>query len=214
MINRPIQLFSLLLIFLLSSCSDIKKVEVTSGDGSVTETYHVNKSTNKKEGAYIRTNSAGTVLEESNYIDDKLDGPRKLFTEKGTLEIEEFYQLGNFEGDYKAYYENGQIELLGNYKNGAMSGVWKKYYESGSIMEEVVFINNQENGPFKEYYENGNKKAEGNYKGGDKEDGLLKLYAEDGQLTKKMKCTKGICQTIWTPEEGDIVPEELNIPNI
>ena len=51
---------------------------------------------------------------------------------------------------------------------------------------------------FTEFYENGNKKAEGSYKEGAKEDGLLLIYDTTGVLIRKMECADGICHTIWS----------------
>jgi antitoxin component YwqK of YwqJK toxin-antitoxin module len=94
------------------------------------------------------------------------------------------------------------------YKDGAMEGPWKRYYPSGQLMETVQFSNNEENGPFVEYYENGNLKAEGQYYHGDNEHGLLKLYAENGELIRKMECDSGRCRTIWKHKDYDeIIPD-------
>ncbi|MEL6986607.1 MAG: toxin-antitoxin system YwqK family antitoxin, partial [Bacteroidota bacterium] len=89
----------------------------------------------------------------------------------------------------------------GNYVNGQMEGKWKSFYNNGQLKEVVTFIGSQENGPFIEYYENGNLKAEGNYKDGDHEHGLLVLYKEDGTIERKMNCVNGRCSTTWSSEE-------------
>ena len=40
------------------------------------------------------------------------------------------------------------------------------------------------------------------YLDGDNEHGELKLFDEQGVLTKKMNCDKGICRTSWTLAEN------------
>ena len=82
-----------------------------------------------------------------------------------------------------------------------MEGEWKRYYKNKQTREVVLFKNNDENGPFVEYYENGQLKAEGTYKGGDNEDGELKLYDENGVLIKIADCVMGRCKTRWKKEE-------------
>ncbi len=56
--------------------------------------------------------------------------------------------------------------------------------------------------PLSEYHPNGQLKAEGYYKNGDKEEGLLKLYNETGKLVKTMNCNSGICRTVWKAKES------------
>lgn len=87
-----------------------------------------------------------------------------------------------------------------NYVKNEMIGKSRRFYKNGQLEEEVTFSNSNENGPFVEYYENGNLKAEGSYKGGDMEDGELKLYDENGVLERKMDCVVGRCTTIWRSE--------------
>ncbi|MEM1220411.1 MAG: hypothetical protein AAGH79_15925, partial [Bacteroidota bacterium] len=85
-----------------------------------------------------------------------------------------------------------------------MDGVWKNFYPDGQVAAVTTFANNEENGPFEEYYRNGKMAAKGSYVGGEFEQGVLELFAEDGSLQKKMECERGICRTVWTAEEGEI----------
>lgn len=207
---RYLVLFMLLLVF---SCA--RKVETveTKNEFGYTIKYSRNKTDYAKQGNYTSFYPTGKKYEEANYVDDTLHGERKLYFESGALEVEEHYDMGNFISPYKRFFENGKIQQEGSYVNNVATGEWKKYYENGQLEEVVTLKDNEENGPFQEYYENGNLKAEGAYKGFDedasrpREDGLLKLYNEDGTLIKKMNCTLGICRTIWTLEGGDIKQE-------
>lgn len=123
-----------------------------------------------------------------------------MYNEKGDTQIVENYKEGAFEGVYKAFHENGKVKLAGQYVNNEMTGTWKGFYENGALKEEVQFKDNAENGPFVEYYENSKLKAEGAYLDGDYEHGELKLYNENGELTRRMQCDKGICKTVWQAE--------------
>jgi antitoxin component YwqK of YwqJK toxin-antitoxin module len=93
------------------------------------------------------------------------------------------------------------------YNRGVLEGDVLKYYPEGAIMEKVSFKNNEENGTFEEYYNNGIVHWRGEYLNGPNEYGLLEEYDEQGILLKKMMCdSNAVCRTIWTKENGDIVP--------
>lgn len=201
---------ALLLPFFFSSCKNegatgssvkpqLQPVEITDSTGYVIK-YTRRAFDYAREGEYTRSAPNGKLLEVAHYANDTLDGLRILFYETGDTQIVETYKNGNFEGVYKAFYPNGQLELLGQYAANAMDGEWKRYYDTGELMEVVTLRENMENGPFKEYYKNGNLKAEGNYKDGDNENGLLKLYDESGTLIRTMNCEMGVCRTIWKKE--------------
>jgi|APTNR8051073442_1049403.scaffolds.fasta_scaffold00626_15 antitoxin component YwqK of YwqJK toxin-antitoxin module len=176
--------------------ANLETIENTTEDGYL-ERFSRRKSDYARHGAYYKLNPAGQLIELAHFENDTLHGERILFYETGdTLQIEH-YQKGSFEGNYRAFYPGGKLELEGVYVGNTMDGVWKGYYESGQLKEIVTFRENEENGPFTEYHPNGQLKAEGYYQNGDKEQGLLKLYDENGQLTKTMDCNAGICRTVW-----------------
>lgn len=155
-----------------------------------------------KQGKFMRISPEGNVIELANYENDTLAGPRIMFAENGDTLVIEHYRNGLFDGEYRAYYDGNILELVGVYEANFMEGEWKRFYKNGQLMETVQFSDNEENGPFVEYYENGNLKAEGYYRNGDHEHGLLKLYDEMGELEKTMNCENGICRTVWSKENG------------
>ena len=65
-----------------------------------------------------------------------------------------------------------------------------------------------ENGPFEEYYKNGEIHWKGTFIDGPNEVGLLTEYSEEGEILKKMECSKYsddyICQTIWEKGKGEV----------
>jgi len=188
----------------LTACSSKNKtIEVKNDAGVVIERYVQDITTNQKEGKSELFDDNGQLLETAFYKNGQLDGERILYHANGTIQAIEPYQNGVFKGDFQAFYENKQIELTGKYVNGTMNGEWKRYYDSGELMEIVTFVENEENGPFVEYYKNGKTKATGAYLGGDNEHGELQLFDENGELTKKMNCNRGVCQTSWTKEANE-----------
>jgi len=191
---------------ILSACKESNYVIIKDQEGRVQEKYAVNQDS-LKHGDYSSYIN-GTLVEQAQYVNGKLNGPRKLFHTNGEVEIEENYKNGVIAGLYKSYYYNGVIAQEANYVNGKMEGNLKTYYKEGALKEEVTMVDNNENGPFKEYYESGQLKWEGQFLNGDNEFGLLKNYNDKGELIKKMMCDSlGVCATVWTLEEGDIQPK-------
>ena len=199
-----------LMVLLLLNCEPrgekLETIEVEDVDGNI-EKFSRRVSDFAKIGHYQKFNAAKQLLEESYYVNDTQHLYRVLFYETGDTQIVETLNMGQYHGPFKAFYDNGQLELLGLYENNVATGQWKRYYNSGELMETVTFADNEENGPFSEYYQNGNLKTEGSYLNGDKEDGLLKMYNEEGVLIRKMDCDNGICQTIWKLEGQENLQE-------
>ncbi len=196
-------IFSCFTILFLAACSNFETVEKKDDSGKVTERFTINKKTKKKEGEYLAFYPNGQKMEESFYLNDSLNGERKLYHENGQLESITTHANGMFEGKYQKFDENGKMLNEGQYMNNEMSGTWKKWYDSGELAEEVTFAVNLENGPFKEFYKNGKLKTEGVYVQGDNEQGELKIYDENGELRQKMYCEFGICAETWSKEKGE-----------
>lgn len=206
-----VSISTLLLALAFYACSNTEVVQVNDDLGNLSEEYVIDKATKLKQGYYKKFYESGTRQEEAYYEKDSLQGRRTLYYPSGEVHIEERYEQGLITGEYKVYFEDGQVELEGVFADNSMTGVWTRYYPNGEVMEEVTFEGNQENGPFTEYYESGKLKAEGAYLNGDFEHGLLKLYNEEGVLERKMQCQAGVCRTIWTLEEGDITPTDIEL---
>ncbi|MEM9847842.1 MAG: toxin-antitoxin system YwqK family antitoxin [Bacteroidota bacterium] len=188
----------LTLICLAANCgSGLEMVTEKAEDGTIQEQYTINSKTSEKEGLYKSFDRNGDLIEESAYKAGQLDGERRIYYEDGSVQSIETFVAGQHDGRYLSFHENGKVALQGDYVMGAMEGEWKAYYTNGQMKEVVEFRANNENGSFTEYYENGQLKAEGTYLNGDKEDGLLKLYDEEGVLKRKMNCKSGVCKTIW-----------------
>jgi len=197
-----------LLLFLtvctFAACSKIERIENKSDSGALLEKYSRRKDTYAKEGKYQSFYPNQKVFEESWYVNDTLHGERKLFYESGALQSVENLVRGSYEGPYLKYYENGKVSNEGQYVDNEMSGVWKRYFDSGELMEEVAFSKNQENGPFKIYHKNGKLSIEGVYENGENEQGELKKFDENGELSATMRCYYGNCGTTWSKETGEV----------
>lgn len=189
-----------------------KKVETRYPDGTIMETYEVNKE-GQKDGKYIAYFENGTVRETAQYTKGVLTGPRTIFHPTGKPETEELRnQEGALDGAFRVYYPQGGVMLEKTYTNDKITGILKAYYPSGKIKEEVSMVENEENGPFTEYYMNGAIHWKGTYRNGDNEYGLLHEYDSLGGTIKVMKCdTIGICRTIWKPGMPEIKLDTVKI---
>ena len=187
---------SFIMMLALVACQT-ERIEQTDEYTGERSEYQIDKKTGRRNGMYKIFSDRNALLEEGTYTDGKLNGERKIYNQNGSIQILENYKDGLFEGSYTSFYTDGQVSALGQYIANQAEGEWKRYYNNGQLMEKVIFVHNEENGPFVEYYKNGNLKAEGTYRDGDYEHGLLKLYNEMGILSKKMNCNMGRCSTIW-----------------
>lgn len=194
----------LLFSMLLSACSQLETVENKNDQGVLMEKYTRRKDNFAKEGKYQSFHPNGKLFEESWYVNDTLDGERKLYYESGALQSVEHLDRGSYDGVYRKFYENGQISNEGQYVDNEMSGIWKRYFETGELMEEVTFAQNNENGPFVIFHKNGKPSVKGTYENGDNEQGELLKYDENGELLEKMYCQYGACATTWSREKGDL----------
>lgn len=166
------------------------------------------KDNKMRQGLYARISPEGKLVEEAYYEADSLEGLRVIYYANGDSQIVESYQRGHFEGPYREYHENGKLLQTGQYIKNSMEGLWKTYYPDGQLSEEVTFAGSEENGPFKQYYPNGKLKAEGSFKGGDFEDGELKLYDESGTHIRTMNCDMGKCKTTWQADDQALEPKK------
>lgn len=199
------RIYPLLLLALLFACqgnetADLESVEVTDEYGNL-ERYQRRVSDYAREGWSLRISPEGEVIEAAHYVHDTLDGNRFLFFESGDTSVVETYRGGQFDGPYRVYREDGSLMLEGQFAANVREGEWRGYYPNGQLKEVVQFQDNAENGPFTEYHPNGKLKAEGYYREGDNEDGQLKLYNENGELTRRMDCRMGRCSTVWSADE-------------
>lgn len=187
-------------LFLAANCEDeLEWVEKREG-GILIERYQL-KSDSILHGLYEIYYPSGELFERAHYKDGLLHGEKKFFFPDGQVQSIEHHENGEYHGTYMLFDSTGQVLQEATYERDKTVGLLKNYYPNGQVKEQVHFENGIESGPFKEYYPNGYLKAEGTYKDGDFEHGLLKLYDEQGVLKRKMNCETGVCRTIWRRDD-------------
>lgn len=139
-----------------------------------------------KGGAYtIFYDEKGKKVSEGNIINKKRQGVWKYY-HKGLTSVmtTENYIDDKLEGSRKVYYNNGILGEDVAYKNGMKNGMAKKYNKEGKLVEESTFLDGKMHGPYKVYDEYGKLVIVGNFKD-DKKKGIWE-YFENGKLVRKM----------------------------
>src|SRR5690606_41802527 len=80
----------------------------------------------------------GQMAEQAHYINGKLEGISKIFSEKGVLIKEFTYKNDILHGMSKYYDANGQMLAEGAFRNDQKHGIWN-FYENGILKEEKDF---------------------------------------------------------------------------
>ena len=146
----------------------------------------------KKNGPYkvYYENSAGKLMEESNYVNDIKDGLSKWFTIKGDLVAEYNYKMNSLEGVQKSYAEGNKLLSEQNYKNNVENGFYKEYFAGGKLKIEGQYTDGKKTGVWKEFTEEGSLFSEGSYVN-DLKEGKWIEYDAAGKPTKVTKYLKG-----------------------
>lgn len=98
-----------------------------------------------KDGTW-RTYSAqtGTLLEEENYSEDKLNGTKKSFFTNGNLNTKIEYINGKMNGAAESYYPDKTLSSRGSYHQNSRNGNWDFYDHSGRIRKSVEYNHSRE----------------------------------------------------------------------
>lgn len=104
---------------------------------------------------------ASSLMTTENYVNDKLEGIRKVF------------------------YSDGKVAEETPYKNGKKNGVARKYSGEGKLVEEATFENGLMQGPYTVYNANKTIVIKGQFKA-DKKNSIWNYYDESGKLVKQI----------------------------
>ena len=157
------------------------------------------------DGAWERFSSQRILLEQSNFVDGRLDGEARYFTSTGTLKNTEVYDQGVPDGVWKrssrsghvieaethkdgiivlveAFYNNGIPKRIEPYVDNLKHGIWKTFHPDGSLEAEHTYEHDVQTGPSTEYFKSGQKKISGLIGKTGYRQGKWSRYYESGQL--------------------------------
>lgn len=159
------QVFCLLLLFSLASCSweeestgmsakegDIPESKI--GDGKKSEGQGMDLVTKHKiidqgsgnffNGSRTEWYEDGEKKEEAEYSNGKKNGVFKSWYPNGQIEREGTMVNDRWSGDYREWYENGQLCVSGKYVDGKREGEWIFFQEEGESLPPIVFRSGEE----------------------------------------------------------------------
>jgi antitoxin component YwqK of YwqJK toxin-antitoxin module len=167
-----------------------------------------------RTGLHLIIGRDGSTEVLEYYQNNKLEGPRRIYTRGSMIQEEAYYSDGIKHGRYTAWYPNGRKKeesLFANdrkdgksvwyfengnkaaeytYRNGIIDGEVSAYHENGKVSEYGLYRNGEQTGLWKEFYPSGALKAEGQYVKGQKE-GPWKEYADGSQTARTVRYKNG-----------------------
>jgi len=105
----------------------------------------------------------------------------KAYFPNGNIEYEAEYLNGKLDGITRTWSEDGIISSESIYNNNQPHGMWKKFHRSGSIMYETKYEYGKKHGFEKWFYENGQVKSEQHFIHGQSKGGITR-WESDGSL--------------------------------
>lgn len=110
----------------------------------------------KKHGVWqVYSAETGILLEESNFIDNKLHGTAKTFYIDGVPCTVENFISGQRNGLAESYFIDGKLSIQGIFHEGLKIGVWNYYDQNGKLRKVVDYKKSQAIKTFLIFY-NGN----------------------------------------------------------
>ena len=181
--------------------------------GYIVESQWINKRDNKgrKQGRWVKFHDNDHIAEETLYLNDRLNGYKKIYDEESKLVSVEKYRDGMVENTDKTlistdirrdYHPNGKIKTEASYRNNLANGIRREFDTNGIIVMSYIFNNGnivgegiideqlRRHGSWKEYYVNGTKKSEGRYNNG-LHVGHWYFYDSEGRLQQEGEFDKG-----------------------
>ena len=155
------------------------------------ETVNVRDVENKKQGAWVKLDKAGKLVEKGNYTDNKKDGIWKGYYPSGKIKHEITYKKNRADGPAKFYYEDGKISEQGIWKVNKWVGEYKYYHENGSLAYDWKYNESgRRTGEQKYYYDDGSLRIHGDWTDGKKK-GILTELHPDGSIKSEMNFVDG-----------------------
>ena len=99
----------------------------------------------------------------------------------GKLEFSAEYVNGKLDGLSKHWSEMGYLISETQYSNGKLHGFWKKYYSNKNILYVAYYSHGKKHGKEKWYHENGQLKSEQSFNYGISQEDMIR-WNSDGSI--------------------------------
>jgi len=109
----------------------------------------------KKVGIWKNFDPAGDILSQSFYIDDKLNGPSRIYYKDGSISEERHYKNGVEHGKHTEYHTNGKVKYEASFVDGYPDGEVVYFYETGRIQTVGYYRAAVRNGAWRYYNQGG-----------------------------------------------------------
>ena len=81
----------------------------------------------------------GNLEYEAEFINEKLDGTSRVWSEDGTLKSESEYSNGQPHGEWKIFHPNQKLKYETTYFHSQKHGYERWYYENGQLKSEKKY---------------------------------------------------------------------------
>ena len=139
---------------------------------------------------FISLLSSPSWSETVSYIDDLVNRGglyyKKFtdvpFTGEVSGQFNGKFENGRMDGRWVTYYESGELSTRYNYRLGKRFGSGVAYHINGQIRAKATFKDEEYHGFYEQYHRNGRLNFKGNFINGKREDGIWKVFDENGIL--------------------------------
>lgn len=136
-----------------------------------------NYAASMKTGIWTEFFVSGKTKSELTYVNNRANGPAKIYFENGKIQEEGIWVGNRWTGDYKLYYDNGNLRQQFKYNSlGVRDGEQVYYHPNGQVSKRVTIKNGKEEGWEKDYNTNGDLVEEKFYNGGTIDPAKTKTY--------------------------------------
>ena len=109
-----------------------------------------------------------------------IDVERSYFP-NGNLEYEAEFLNKKLDGTSRVWSEDGTLLSVSEYSNGKPNGIWKTFHANEKLKYETNYFHNQKHGYERWYYENGQLKSEQKFRYGIAETEIIR-WNSDGTI--------------------------------
>ena len=106
---------------------------------------------------------------------------KRSYFPNGNLEYEAEFINEKLDGTSRVWSENGTLLSVSEYSNGQPHGVWKTFHSNEKLKYETTYFHSQKHGYERWYYENGQLKSEQNFNYGKVETEIIR-WNSDGTI--------------------------------